>query len=82
MEELRTLPDRAYANPALSNAKGDAQWTNGDVFFNVQLTFPYWSSTTRANNPNSARGVNFDDGDETAISKTIFVFVWCVRGGN
>jgi formylglycine-generating enzyme required for sulfatase activity len=34
-----------YTDPALTNAAGTAQWTDGNAFISVQLVF-YWSSTT------------------------------------
>jgi hypothetical protein len=42
--ELATLVDKRYGNdPVLSNAAGDAQWTEGDAFTGVQMSF-YWTN--------------------------------------
>ncbi len=41
---------QGYTNPILTNGAGTAQWTNGDVFDNVQSNY-YWSSTPYTPNP-------------------------------
>ena len=81
IEELKTLPDRAYSNPALSNAKGDAQWTEANAFISVQSGY-YWSSTTNAYYPGGAWYVGMGDGSVVSTDTTFDVYVWCVRGGN
>ncbi len=34
--ELMTLVDKRFSNPALSNAKGDGKWSEGDAFLHVK----------------------------------------------
>jgi hypothetical protein len=41
--ELEALLDLRFSNPSISNAQGDAQWTQGDAFVGVESRF-YWSS--------------------------------------
>jgi hypothetical protein len=41
--ELETLLDLRFTGPSVSNAQGDAQWTQGDAFVGVENRF-YWSS--------------------------------------
>jgi hypothetical protein len=84
IEELKTLPDTAYSNPALSNAKGDGPWTHGDAFWFVQSS-PYWSSTLSANCPScpSVWYVDFNNGYAgTDAAASDSYYVWCIRGGN
>jgi hypothetical protein len=80
IEELKTLPDRDYSVPALSNAKGDGQWSSGDAFDYVQSD-DYWSSTTYAYFPGFAWRVHFYSGYVYGFDKTDPLYVWCVRGG-
>jgi hypothetical protein len=82
IEEFKTLPDRNYTNPApaLSNAKGDAHWTSGDAFNNVQSDI-YWSATTFADNTSNAWYVHLGNGGVYSGDKTGYGYVWCVRGG-
>jgi uncharacterized protein DUF1566 len=80
LEELLSLKD-------LTNAGGPDN-TNlplGHPFLNVLNgnTQFYWSSTTVANDPNSAYGVSmsFSANTPLAFSKSDNRGVWCVRGG-
>ena len=82
IEELKTLPDRAYFSPTLSNAKGDGQWIEGDAFAGVQSPTGYWSATTRAADVSTAWGVWLFDGSVYWGWKLNYYNVWCVRGGN
>jgi len=80
VKELESLIDFAYSSPALSNAAGDAKWTEGDAFSGVQTRF-YWSSTTDADNTTNAWGVNLDDGHpDSGNLKNATYYVWPVRG--
>ena len=80
IKELQSLIDFAYFDPALSNAAGDAKWTEGDAFSGVQTRF-YWSSTTDADNTTNAWGVNLDDGHpDSGNLKNATYYVWPVRG--
>ena len=47
--ELWSLIDRHYSDPALSNASGTAQWSEGDAFVGVQRDF-YWSASEGSSN--------------------------------
>ncbi len=81
IEELKTLPDRTYSIPTLSNAKGDGQWIEGDAFTGVQSWTGYWSATTMASDANRAWGVWLLNGSVFWSIKSNAFNVWCVRSG-
>jgi hypothetical protein len=84
--ELQTLLDERYDYPALGNATGTAQWTEGEPFSAVQSD-PYWSATAYENRPDVAWFVSFSQGYmlyyayNSYAGKTGTCFVWLVRGG-
>jgi hypothetical protein len=78
--ELESLLDLEYYGPALSNAAGTAQWSEGDVFAGVQSNF-YWSSTSGAGYPSFAWSVDLNGGVVYSYGKTNTFHVWPVRGG-
>ena len=80
VRELRSLTNRAYSYPALSNTAGTGQWTEDDPFTGVQSDF-YWSSTTYAYYTGYAWGVSLWDGYADWGSKGSNLYVWPVRGG-
>jgi hypothetical protein len=80
IEELKTLPDRNYSDPSLGNAQGDAKWSQGYAFIDVQSDY-YWSATPYAIEPRAAWGVEMFYGDVTNHVKISGRGVWCVRGG-
>ncbi len=80
-DEWRAMVDKSYS-PALSNAAGTGQWTEGDAFSGVQSDDDYWSSsgtnvTTRAIRWND--GPYFGYGDYSRYNTN---YVWPVRDGN
>ena len=79
--ELLSLIDLAYYNPALSNATGTRQWSEGNPFTGVQLV-KYWSSSTNAGRTGLAWAVDFGNGNVGRHSKSSDKYVWCVRDGN
>ena len=78
--ELTSLVDFKYSSPALSNAAGTAQWTEGDAFSSVQ-TNDYWSSTTYAGSTAYAWYVYLGNGNVYTNVKSFTCYVWPVRGG-
>jgi len=81
VKELQSLINYDYYAPALSNAAGTGQWSEGDAFSSVQ-TYYYWSSTTFATDTGYAWYVNLDDGYVSNDDKaTMNYFVWPVRDG-
>ena len=80
VNELQSLVDYEYSYPALSNAAGTAQWTEGEVFVGVQ-SHNYWSSASFANCPSYAWYVNLSHGRVGNGGKTYATYVWPVRGG-
>ncbi|MBI5632218.1 MAG: DUF1566 domain-containing protein [Nitrospirae bacterium] len=81
-EELASLVDFAYYNPALSNTTGTGKWMQGNPFDNVQSS-AYWTATTfaYANFANRAWYVHMSIGSVSANYKTGGGYVWPVRGG-
>lgn len=84
VNELRSLVAVDFIQPALSNAAGTAQWTEGNVFSGAQVNV-YWSSTTLATRPDVALFVHFEFGHTGHDSKEFGLtpyWVWPVRGGD
>jgi len=79
-QELATLVDYAFVNPAVPNTAGTGQWTAGAPFTSVQSNY-YWSSTTYAGNTTIAWYVSLNDGNVYTVSKASTYYVWPVRGG-
>ena len=85
--ELLSLIDIAFYNPALSNAAGTGQWSRGNPFMSVEFV-KYWSSSTNASRPGTAGRlglawtVDFGKGGVGQHGKTSENYVWCVRDGN
>ena len=76
--EWNNLLNVGYANPALTNGCGNAQWTEGDAFNNV-LSLEYWSSTEY--DENNAFFVNLWSGSTFAQGKYTVKYIWPVRNG-
>ncbi len=82
VNELVSLVDHEYFDPALSNAAGNGQWTSDeDAFSRVGPNY-YWSSTTYTYKPKyawrvgiNAGGIDFEKKSEGSC------YVWPVRGG-
>jgi hypothetical protein len=82
--------NNGYTDPALTNAAGTGEWTNGDAFDNVQLAF-YWSSITydgawsalvyEMDKSGAAWGVTMMVGYMDYGYKAGHDNVWPVRGG-
>ncbi len=77
--------------PFLSNANGDAAYSPGDPFLNVQIDDAYWSSTNygfkldldlNVNLIDDALRVSFGDAVTDGTSKNGAQHIWAVRGGN
>ncbi len=80
VRELLSLIDYGYSGPALSNAAGTAQWTEGGAFSGVQPA-PYWSSSSDAESPVFAWYVSLNSGVVLDVVKTNTYFVWPVKDG-
>ena len=80
INELQSLSDYEYYGPALSDAAGTGQWSEGDPFSDVQVMF-YWSSSSSARYPDRAWGVNFFNDWVYDGTKATSQYVWPVRGG-
>jgi hypothetical protein len=79
--ELASLVDAGFYNPALSNDAGTAKWGTGTSSFTGVQSNVYWPSTTNAANTSSAWGVGFSGGVVNSYGKTLAYYVWPVRGG-
>ncbi|MCI5144055.1 MAG: DUF1566 domain-containing protein [Candidatus Electrothrix sp. AR3] len=86
INELHSLLNFDFSDPALSNNAGINQWVNGNVdsaFSNVQSK-NYWSSSTYAGAAHLGRTVDFFSGNNRLEDKTTSTtpnYVWPVRGG-
>jgi hypothetical protein len=80
MAMIESAKSKGYTAPALTNAAGTMQWTNGNAFFYVQ-SLGYWSSTTGAGGTGSAWGVDMWGGYVDYYGKAGYYYVWPVRGG-
>ncbi len=80
VQELHSLIDYEFSLPALSDAAGTAQWTEGDAFSGVQSEI-YWSSTSLALFPWDAWDLVLTLGFVDSNAKSSTRFVWPVRGG-
>ena len=80
VNELQSLIDFEYHNPAVSDATGTAQWTEGDAFVGVQ-SHHYWSSSSFAGIPSEAWFVGLHIGYVDWVGPTFPMFVWPVRNG-
>jgi len=78
---LQSLVDYQYCDPALSDAAGTAQWSEGDAFSGA-LSDYYWSSTSCLCYLSSAWSVNLTDGGVYDDGKVYSLNVWPVRGGH
>ena len=80
-EELESLFDFGFVNPAVSNTAGTGQWSPDTPFDNVQSGGDYWSSTTDASNTPNAWYVYAYEGVMGSDAKSVTFYVWPVRGG-
>ncbi len=76
--ELLSIVDLAYLSPALSNAAGTAQWSEGDPFFRVEGQ-SYWSSSWFLLGEGVA--VSLGSGSTEYYTLETTLNVWPVRGG-
>ena len=81
-EEWEAFVDTKYFNPALCNAAGWDQWSEGDAFNNIALSNAYWSSTESENPNYSAWGGSIITGETNKWGKMSLWYVWTVRVGN
>ncbi len=81
IKEYVSLIHYGFSNPAVPDTLGTGQWSQGDLFNNVQVTDFYWTSTTEANVTGNAWSVDFFFGNVVRGGKWNGGTVWCVRGG-
>jgi hypothetical protein len=79
--ELNSLVDIRFSNPAISDTAGTGQWSEDDPFTNVQSNV-YWSSTTTAGHSPLAWYAIMDLGTVNLNAKSYNCYVWPVRGGH
>ncbi len=79
-EEWEAFVVTSYEGPALCNAAGTAQWTQGDVFIDIQSGDGYWSSTEYGTS--LAWPVDMFSGIMYYYQKTGSNFIWPVRSDN
>ncbi|MCK5525312.1 MAG: DUF1566 domain-containing protein [Thiomargarita sp.] len=80
IDEWKAMVDESYDFPALSNAAGTSQWTEGNAFSGVQTSCDYWSSTYSGGSGGFlltvSLGYDCVGGNETGP-----YYIWPVRGG-
>ena len=84
VRELASLIDFRFADPGLSNAMGNGQWSAGNPFSGPLNNYSVWSSTTAASDATRARVVRFrSDGliGFQAKSDSGGLLAWPVKGG-
>lgn len=79
IRELHSLIHYGFHFPALCDAAGTGQWTDGDPFSGVH-TGQYWTSTTMESLTYLAFSVNVYPGLVVDPDKTESHYVWPVRG--
>jgi hypothetical protein len=79
--ELVSLVNKRYYNPAVSNTAGTGQGTEGDPFINQVPSGLAWASTTVAHDNDQAWIVKLSLGRVNIVTKTAFISVRAVRGG-
>lgn len=80
VNELWSIIDFAYSDPAVSNIDGSSKWSEGDIFTGL-LSNSYWSSTTNTSSSVSGWYVNYWNGLAGFSSKDNGLYVWPVKGG-
>lgn len=82
INELYSLIDCQYNDPALSNAAGTDQWTEGDAFSGVDSIISCWSSTTLGRYTDTAFHVYLRYGEVYHTRKSSgLLTAWPVRSG-
>ena len=80
-KEMLSLIDLEYQDPALSNAAGSGQWSEGNAFVGV-IGWEFWSSSSQLGwSPASALVVSVGSGSLTTDNKSNMKYVWPVQGG-
>jgi len=78
--EFATIFASSCGAPYILNTAGTGCWTEGNPFSGVQPGI-FWSSTTGANDPGLAWGVNLSAGYVFSFNKSLTHYVWPVRDG-
>jgi Protein of unknown function (DUF1566)/Divergent InlB B-repeat domain len=79
--ELRSLVNRQYASPALSNAAGTDRWEEGNPFINIRTVIHSWSSTTDITSTDRASTMTIWDTRRFNAGKNTLSSTWPVKGG-
>lgn len=80
-EEWEAFVSRYYNQPALVNTEGDAQWSEGDAFTEVQFNF-YWSSTEYDSFSAWGADIHYGYIYRYRHEGSDRYFVWPIRSGN
>jgi len=79
-DEWTAMIDKTYMFPAISNAVGNDNWTEGDAFSDVETeTGLYWSSSTNMEDQFVAWYANIGLGNVYDEHKSLKNAVWPVR---
>lgn len=74
LQELASVVDPGVVPPG-------PMLPRGHPFQNVNVSYPFWTTTGSAAAVDAAWAVNFSSGHVLDVPKTSALFVWCVRGG-
>jgi hypothetical protein len=80
VRELQSLIHFSYYDPPVPNTAGTGQWTEGDPFTGLQLSY-YWSATTSAYSKLRAWDIRMRFSRVGSPLKSSGRYVWPVRAG-
>ncbi len=78
-EEWETFLDTTYYSPALSNAAGDAQWSEGDAFTGLQYGYGGGYYTSTEIDTTSMYYILMGEGNVYSGKKIFNIYSWPVR---
>lgn len=83
MAMIISAKKQGFTDPVFTTYQGTSPWTKPEQVYDFQnvQSLPYWSSTTQSDYPDSAWIVDMGDGHPDYVSKSSYLFVWPVRGG-
>ncbi len=81
VNELLTLIDWRFKNPAVPNNSNEGQWSKGNPFLGINTILPAWAITNAAGVSDMVWTVYFTDGSvDSSHASYSDGWAWCVRG--
>lgn len=65
--------------PVLSDTSGQGVWSEGEPFYGLSTTTPYWTSTSRPGTSNARWEISWQGGLVAATDQSATRYVWAVR---